>query len=749
VIYHAFITFVQLRVFFVNLCAIFISSGNPTFQKQKPILQPMKKLLILLFPALFTLPLSAQPGIFVPQEVRQAYDAGTRTPEGKPGPNYWQNYAEYDIEVSVDPETKKLTGSEEVVFTNNSPDALNRFAVHLLYNLYKPGVQRDRDLPEMWRNEGVQIKNLRINGQEIDLVNGGSVRTQGTVMTVRLPEPLAPGEQLTFETEWEELIPPGAGRVGCRDSTSCFVGYWYPQIAVYDDVEGWDTDSHTGMAEFYSNLASYEVSVTIPDNYAVWATGVLQNAEAVFPEAIHERYQQAMASDDPVTIIGPEELSEGLQMQSNTWRFAADSVPDFAFAFSDHYRWDAVGLTVDGRRVLVGSAYPEETAEAFASATQWQREIMDFFSTEIPAVPYPYPAFTTFNGSFGGGMEFPMMANNAAPSSRDGMIGLLAHEMYHMWVPFYIRINEKKYAWMDEGWASFMDSRAVDHLNGEEPKPVGSPGLKRSLERSMGILSNVPLMVASNDMSESYGYSSYSHPAFIYEVLAEVLGEDALRTAQQEYFRRWRYKSPTPYDFFFTVEEATGQDLDWFWDPWFFKFGGPDLAIESVNGNEVTITSPGNKPVPLDLTVIYGESDTVGLRRSAEIWRDAQKVTIRLPKDEKPERIVLNETLPDLNDSDNYYPEKPKVDLSALRPYSGNYEVPAMNASVNFRPTADGLLADPGGSQVILLMPTEEKDTFRSADGAIRLSFQRDEANEVSGFKMMLGNQEIEGDKMR
>ncbi|TNE47494.1 MAG: hypothetical protein EP344_19555, partial [Bacteroidetes bacterium] len=438
---------------------------------------------------------SVDPDFFIPVEIQNAYAAGTRSLDGKPGPAYWQNHSVYNIKASIDPVGRKLTGTETVRYTNNSPTPLHQLVVTLLGDLLKPNGIRDRELPEDLLNSGVELEYVRINGAETDLSNRRQARRSGTNLFISLSDPLEPGATLEMEVAWRISLTPNLGRIGYTDSTTCFVGYWYPKISVYDDIDGWDTYNHRGIAEFYSDLADFDVALKMPETYAIWATGTLQNAGTVLPGTIYAQYEKAATATEPVTIISAADWEKGLNLNGGSWHYKAENVPDFAFAFSDHYVWEGISLPLGDRRVRINSLYHPETAEQCKNVTVWQRDLMQFFSENSPGVDYPYPAFTSFYRTGpGGGMEFPMFANNGCPRRDDRMIGLTAHEMHHTYFPFYIDINEKKYAWMDEGWANFMAYRATAALTGQESTDRRQVFQKIGLEKTLGTLENIPLL---------------------------------------------------------------------------------------------------------------------------------------------------------------------------------------------------------------------------------------------------------------
>jgi hypothetical protein len=532
-------------------------------------------------------------GLYVPREFENAYAKKTRAADGRPGPAYWQNRADYRIQATLEPRTGVLRGQETIRYQNNSPDTLRSLLVRLYQDMYKAGSPRDLLVDAADVHGGVEISRLTVNGQATALRPPNVAVQQRTNRSLRLPQPLMPGAALTLDLAWQVRLPRRTRiRMGALDSTSYFVGYWYPQVAVYDDLEGWDTFNYTGQQEFYNDCNSFEVDVTMPRNFLVWATGDWLNPAEILTAPYLAAYQQARTADAVVHLVDSVR-SWGRQVTgpqaTHTWKFRAENVPDFAFATSNHYLWDATSVVADsatGRRVLVAAAYPK-AARDFHETALAARHAVAYFSRELPGIPYPYPQLTVFNGLKEGGMEFPMMANNASKQNREEMLGVTAHEIAHTYFPFYLGINERKYAWMEEGWASFLDGYAATYVQGQldTGSPAANPaaGVRSLAEKAQwyaqdaGTQYDVPLMTPSVMLRERWmvGTSSYVRPALAYSVLLEVLGKSRFREALREYARRWHGKHPTPYDFFYTFDAVAGESLSWFWQPWFFESGAP------------------------------------------------------------------------------------------------------------------------------------------------------------------------------
>lgn len=668
---------------------------------------------------------------FMPREIRQAYENGARSRDGKPGPEYWHNTVDYTIEVEVFPEEKKLAGTETAVYYNNSPDVLDRLVVRLYHDAFRKANPRAFRVRPDDITEGVEISRLAINGQEYSLEQGQGVSKNGTNTTIRLREPLPPGGKLSLEISWSQFIPETTVRTGAYDSTSFFIAYWYPQIAVYDDIFGWDELAYDFSTEFYNNLGNFDVKITAPKNFTVLSTGVLQNASEVLPAEVLQRYQQAKSAAETVSIIGPDGLAAGYENRSGAWHYKAEEVSDFAFCLSDHYCWDAAAQDVAGRKVLVNTYYPVEMAENCKQVTANQQKIMKHFSEDVPGIPYPYPEFTTFIADGGGGMEYPMMANNGGPG-----LGVTVHEMFHTYFPMYVRVNEKRFAWMDEGWADYITDVVIRrYFRGEEGFGFGSSASQ--ISGTLGTISDLPLITSTQFMDFSnYGYASYPLPAFIYAMLHHHLGEETFLKCYREYIRRWAHKSPTPYDFFYTFENVSGQDLSWLWNPWFFSFGSADVKVESFSKGKLKVKKAGNRPVPLTVEVEYKDGATEKMDIKASIWEKGDAYEMAIANSKEVKSIAVNNTLPDTDPLDNYYPPLSSryAGLSVPEDVLGIYQFNEFPVTTSVS-RKDGLLymeVQAAGFQFYLI--PDSKTEFTSLDGEVKVQFE-EENGKITGLK--------------
>jgi hypothetical protein len=620
------------------------------------------RFLILIFLFFLTTQSSLIPQeYFIPLNIRQAYDKGTRSPDGTPGPNYWQNSAQYKIRATLEPESRRVRGEEHILFTNHSPDTLTEIVVRLYQNLYKYGAKRNFTIHPDAVYDGVFIHAADIEGDryiENNKYNGAEVRFTSTNVIFSLRRPMMPGSSIELFFRWNFIIPALTNiRMGTYDPTTFFVGYWYPQVAVYDDIDGWDLFDYNGEQEFYNNYSDFEVDITVPNSFAVWATGVFENPEQVLEKEFYNRYKQSLITDSVIKIISVDDdgaVKFNNSKPTNTWRFTAENVTDFAFSLSDHYLWDASSMQFSNHRSYIATAYDRDSKD-FHELLPITRDILDYLSNEMPGVEYPYPSLTIFNGA--GGMEYPMIINNASMSTISGAAGLAAHEAAHMYFPFYVGINERKYAFMDEGWAVMLP-RGIQNKYGSYP--INDHVLL--YEKLAGTELDVPPMVPSTQIrGTTYRNSAYFRPGLAYHFLADYMDSLAFENSLHKYIADWNGKHPTPYDFFFSFNNSAGEDLIWFWNPWFFDYNYPDLAIKEVESGDsearVIISRKGNIPVPVLLTFENADGTLTQIKRNAGVWKNgAEEVEIIEKISSRILRITLNlEDIPDIDRSDNIF----------------------------------------------------------------------------------------------
>ena len=625
----------------------------------RPVMMDIFKKTLFCFACCIPLILKAQrTQLPVPRNIQAAFDKGTRSADGAPGKKYWQNSATYSLQVSFDPSTRLVSGQDDIVYANNSPDTLREIVFKLYPNLYQKGAQRLMSVEPADLTDGVAIASVSANGVSL---KESERRINGTSMSVRI-KPLPPHESVRFSIAYSYTLNRRSHiRTGEIENGAYFIAYFFPRIAVYDDIDGWNRNPYLGTQEFYNDFCDFRLAVTVPKDYVVWATGDLLNCSEVLSPAYCERLAKAERQDDMIAIIDSTDLKTGgitAQQPENTFRFAATNVTDVAFAVSNHYIWKSTSLVVDkksGRRTRVDAVFNPVHRDYFA-VIDYARKTVEAMSYRFPAWPYPYAHETVFDGL--DQMEYPMMVNDNPLEDPAESIELTDHEIFHTMFPFYMGINETKYGWMDEGWATIgewlispmIDSSIVDTYG------VGP------YERSAGTESDMPVVtLTTQEFGQNLFTNSYPKPAMGYLYVKDMLGDDLFFKGLHHYINTWNGKHPMPYDFFYSMNKGTGVDLNWFWKRWFFDDGVPDLAISKVNDGKkkktIIVESKGEKPVPVDLTVIFSDRSTQKIHRPVSVWEKGNRmVEIKFKSGKKISEVRLSSAhVPDVNKKDNFF----------------------------------------------------------------------------------------------
>jgi hypothetical protein len=568
----------------------------------------------------------AQTYLAPPLNIEQAYIKQTRSLTGKPGKNYWQNKADYSIKASFDPLTRNLTGTVSIDYTNNSSDTLKQLWFKLYPNFYKRGVMRNYKIDAVDMNDGLQISRMAINNAEQNL---SDISIDGTNMAVNIT-PLLSQQKLHVDINYSYTLNRTSHvRTGQVDSGSYFIAYFFPRIAVYDDIDGWNKYPYLGTEEFYNDFCHFNAEITVPAGYQVWATGDLKNATEVYNDKYVKLINQAEKTDSVTVIVNETDLQENniTKKARNTWKFEADNVTDFVFATSDHYMWMAASPIVDsltGRRTRVDAVF-NPTHKDYYSVIDYARKTASLMSHTFPKWPFPYAHETVVDGL--DQMEYPMMVNDNPLEKTDDAIELTDHEIFHSLFPFYMGINETKYAWMDEGWATIGEwllSGLID------PKVVDVDGIA-SYENIAGKEEDSPIMTLSTQQTmPSYIANSYPKPGLGYLYVRDMLGDALFTKALHYYIDQWHGRHPMPYDFFNCMNTASGMNLNWFWKNWFIDRGTPDQAITKVVQKThkeymAVISNVGTKMVPVDLTVYYQDGTTKLLHKDISCWKNGNK----------------------------------------------------------------------------------------------------------------------------
>jgi hypothetical protein len=601
----------------------------------------------------------AQQPLPVPVNIKAAYDKGTRSMDGKPGKNYWQNVADYDFKINFNPITRLLNGSEEIAYTNNSPDTLRSIIFKLYPNLYKKGVIRNLPVLADDLTDGIQISSFMMNNTKID---SSRISIDGTNMIVTRFS-ILPKQTVHFSISWSYTLNKTSHiRTGEIDPGADFVAYFFPRIAVYDDIDGWNTYPYMGVQEFYNDFCHFKAAITVPNDQVVWATGNLLNAKQVLNEKIYQRLEQAEKNDDIMTLVDSTEINNSTNRTNpiNTWLFEANDVSDFVFACSDHYIWHSTSVVVDkatGRRTRVDAVFNPKHKDYF-DVIQFARKTVEAMSYIFPKWPYPYPHETVFDGL--DQMEYPMMVNDNPLEDHAQSVSLTDHEIFHTMFPFYMGINETKYAWMDEGWATIgewiispiIDSTIVDEYG------------VAAVEKLAGNETDLPIITPSTETNKAYFTNSYPEPAMGYLFVKDMLGDEVFYKGLHYFIQQWHSKHPIPLDFFNCMNTGSGKNLNWFWKKWFYEDGIPDLSISKVletgNQKQIIVESIGGKPVPIDLTITFTDGSTKKIHQSIAAWQKGNKTTtIKFTGTKKITKIELGSVhVPDSNKKNNIWKAK-------------------------------------------------------------------------------------------
>ncbi|HEY5220154.1 MAG TPA: M1 family metallopeptidase [Gemmatimonadaceae bacterium] len=605
-------------------------------------------LLIAAAVPMFAVSAAAQ-SLYMPRTIKNAIAKGTRSLDGRPGPNYWENHARYSISVTAAPPDRNIAGSEQIAYANNSPDTLRMLVFKLFVNIHKPGAPRDGGAAPDYLTSGVHIDAFAVNGTPTPWQDNPRYFTW---QPVRLATPLAPHDTVHLSVNWHYEISKQAGREGMLDSTTYYLAYFYPRIAVYDDDNGWDTMDFTDQQEFYSDFNDYDVTLHVPTNFVVWGTGTLANAAEVLEPAALSRFQASFTSDTTVHVATKADWSARnvtAQEPTNAWHFTAQNVPDMAFAVSDHNDWDAASVLVDDathRRVSVQAAF-NDTAFDFHHLVQFDAHSIGWFSRNWPGVPYPYEKSTIVQGS--ADMEYPMMVNDGSTADTSFSRFVAAHEIAHTYMPFYMGINETRYGFMDEGWATTFEYL----INQADMGPAAAQTLFKQFRVNSWIHDPSPLedlpIVTPEDVLKgvAYGNNAYGKAALGYLAMKDLLGDATFKKCLQAYMERWHGKHPRPWDFFNTYSDVAGQNLNWFWNNWFFSNNYIDLAVANVtrkgSGYAVTIDNIGGMAAPVDVLLHYADGTTTTVHETPAIWQANQRrTTITVPSAKSIQSLTLD-----------------------------------------------------------------------------------------------------------
>ncbi|HWU77631.1 MAG TPA: M1 family metallopeptidase [Rhodanobacter sp.] len=617
--------------------------------------------------------------LFAPLTLPHAANA-FRDSAGRPGPQFWQNRADYDIQARIDPATHTLHGEETITYTNHSPDALNELWVQLDQNIYKPDSRGAVTSP--WPKKpgqstsGYQLDAVEIDGKPVHYL------VSDTRLRVDLPAALkAKDGQLKLHIRYHYTVPGvWGGRTAVtptRNGDIYEIAQWYPRMAVYDDVHGWDTLPYLGQ-EFYLEYGSIDYAVTVPWNYIVAGSGKLMNPEQVLTATERKRLAEAASSDRTVYIRKPAEVTDPASRPTRsgmqTWRFRMEHTRDVAFAASPAFVWDAARIDLpEGKHALAMSVYPVEGvgADKWNRSTEYLKGAIEHFSSKW--YPYPWPVAVNLGGH-GAGMEYPGIVFDGYEDHGKGLFWITAHEIGHSWFPMIVGSNERRHAFMDEGFNTFIDVYASDAFNHGEyaPKRDGeyAPGGGNPVDEILPILADhdaSTLMAHADSVSEKYRHAvSYFKGALGLVLLREqILGPDRFDPAFRRYIATWAYRHPTPSDFFRFMDSAAGEDLSWWWRGWYLHNWQLDIGVTGASyvdndpgkGATVNLVSKQKLVMPATLRIDFADGTHEDMRVPVEAWRQSGRPKITLATSKRIAKLTLDpdHKLPDADRSNNSY----------------------------------------------------------------------------------------------
>ena len=585
-----------------------------------------------------------------------------RTASGSPGKDYWQQRADYDIKVELDDINRKITGTETITYFNNSPDELGYLWIQLDQNIFEKNTPKKTTATGEIKNgisasafkELTDPKDYGYKITAVKDVKGNPLRhtINQTMMRIDLPVPVKSGGSFSFNIDWNYLITEYYGRSGYEffaqdGNANYFIAHWFPRMAVYNDVYGWQHKQFLGQGEFTLNFGNYKVAITAPNDIVVGAGGELVNPNQVMTANQLKRWEKAKTATRPVEIVtqAEAELAEkGKPSGKKTWIFKADNVRDFAFTASRKFIWDALQVEVEGKKVWAMSYYSKEGNPLWGKySTMAVAHTLRSYSKRT--IAYPYPVAISCHATLGGGMEYPMISFNGGRPEADGtytenvkngMIGVIIHEVGHNFFPMIINSDERQWSWMDEGLNTFCQYLAELEWDRNFPARRGDP---QNIVPYMRLDSKnqVPIMANSENIMD-FGNNAYAKPATALNILREtVMGRELFDYAFKEYARRWAFKQPYPADFFRTLEDASGVDLDWFWRGWFYGTEPVNQSIETVEWFGVD------------------SQDPVAKNADEKAKADAKRQTMANIRNKTDIKSTVVEENPDLTDFYNTY----------------------------------------------------------------------------------------------
>jgi hypothetical protein len=686
----------------------------------------------------------------------------TRSASGQPGEKYWQNRADYQLTANLNDKTSEIIGSETLTYTNNSPDKLSFLWMNVDQNLFKTDSRGNAVVPVNGSRNGARgekfdgghkIKSVKI----FSVIGGKSVEKEAkfeindTRMKIILPQELnANGASLKVKIEFSYISPKyGSDRTGVLDTKNgkiFTIAQWYPRMCVYDDVRGWNTLPYQGAGEFYLEYGDFDVTITAPSNHVVVCSGELVNPKEVYSLEQQKLWLAAQFSDKTVVIRSAEDVanavSKPLAKPTLNWHFKMKNSRDVSFASSAAFIIDAARINLpSGKKSLAISAYPVESdgTDAWGRSTEYTKTSIENYSKRW--FEYPYPAATNVAGNEGG-MEYPGIVFCGWESKGDQLWGVTDHEFGHIWFPMIVGSNERLFAWMDEGFNTFINSlSSLDFNNGEYKSPVTD---MHQMAEAFTRPSIEPIMTAPDGFKEAnMGILGYYKPSSGLVMLREqILGKERFDTAFKTYVARWAFKHPTPDDFFRTIENVAGEDLNWFWRGWFINNWRFDQAITKVKyvknnpklGAVISIENLEKMALPVVLDIKFKSGTVTRVKLPVEIWQKNTDWSFKNDSTEEIESITLDpdHVFPDVNSLNNVWSaDKGELEKDViLENYFGNFSSAMIPIKISFSEEEGMLVANATGQPKLLLdVAGKDKFTFEQAGLTIQFNESRSEFN--------------------
>ena len=694
----------------------------------------------------------------------------TRSASGKPGHAYWQNSADYTIDVNLNETTKEISGSETITYTNNSPDALDFLWMQLDQNLFKKDSRGNAIIPLKGSRNGAKgqdidggygintIKLIYKKGRRSTEINT-TYSIVDTRMKVNLPKALeANGGIVGIKIDFSFTSPDyGSDRMGVLETKNGRIftlAQWYPRMSVYDDVSGWNTLPYLGAGEFYLEYGTFDVNITAPANHIVVCSGALLNPSEVYTVEQQNRLKKAETSDATVMIRSEAEVTQPSSRPTNTptltWKFRIENSRDVAWASSAAFILDAARINLpSGKKSIAMSAYPVESVgqDGWTRSTEYTKASIEHYSEKW--LEYPYPAAINVAGNEGG-MEYPGIVFCSYESKTERLWGVTDHEFGHIWFPMIVGSNERLHAWMDEGFNTFINSLSTDAFNDGEYKER-----KSNMHRMSGMFVNdrlEPIYTSPDNLKESnLGVLAYYKPSMGLVLLREqILGPERFDEAFTAYINRWAYKHPTPDDFFRTMENVAGEDLRWFWRGWFVNSWKLDQAVTEVKyvkndptqGAIITIENLEKMPMPVVIELKTKSGKVTRKTLPVEIWKRNISWTFKVDTSEELTKVVIDPdfALPDVDSSNNKWKASDGAgSVEILTDYLGVYSSPVFPMKITVTENSGVLVLEAEG-QPTLPLESEGGGEFSMEEAGLSIQFNA----EKTGFKLNLGGQEFD-----